>query len=244
MDRCGPADSRALALSAYAGLAGSLALSCATAARAEPGGTSGVATPYVTAGDFVIEQRVTAFDGGERDGDWSFRSSAAYSPTDWWRSSVVVRGAYSDLDGDASFSSVALENKFELAPSQAWPVRLGLQISLQAGLDGNAGETVVKALAEYRRDDLSARFNLNLIGPEARAAGSDEAERAYSARFMWRRSDDISIGVEGFGEPGVHYWGPRVSFAVRDATFSIGYLAGFGDSEAEGQIRLGLELRP
>jgi hypothetical protein len=50
--------------------------------------------------------------------------------------------------------------------------------------------------------------------------------------------------VEVFGEPEVnaHYIGPRATMRVGDATFALGYLAGYDDALADSQIRLGLEF--
>lgn len=219
----------------------------ATSAWAEPGGTSGAASPAVTKGDLAFELRATTFTGDARDGDWSYRASGAYSFASWWRTGLILRGSYAANTGDEELTSLSLENKFDFTPSRQWWLHLGAQVEYQAGLNGTDDELVVKLLAEHREGPFAARLNLNVVGaPNVRYAPSDESERAYSARFMWRANDRVDLGVEGFGEPdsGAAYWGPRVSVRVGDANLALGYIVGSGNARADSQFRFALELHP
>lgn len=58
---------------------------------------------------------------------------------------------------------------------------------------------------------------------------------------MRRASERLSLGFEAFSEPEAqaHYFGPRASFAIGDVSLSAGYLAGFDDARADGQITPG-----
>ncbi len=227
-----------------AALAVASAVTGATFAYAEPGGTSGVSGPSVSQGDFEIEFRTATFTGDALDGDWAHRAQVSYAFTDWWRPTLIVR-ASQPHNGSAEIRSVGIENVFDYTPSRDWPVHLGGQFEYKFGVNGADDGVVLKLLAERRRGPFSAR--LNLIGEHAVGAGaSDEREHAYAARVAWRASDHIVLGVEGFGEPEAraHYLGPRVGLSFGGTTLSFAYLAGFEDAQANGQFRLGLEFEP
>ena len=216
----------------------------ATSVYAEPGGTSGVSGPSVAQGDFEIEFRTTTFTGDALDGDWAHRAQISYAFTDWWRPTLILRASQPD-NGSAEVRSIGIENVFDYAPSRDWPVHLGGQFEYKFGLNGADDDVVLKLLAERRRGPFTAR--LNLIGERAVGTSvSEDWEHAYAARVTWRSSDNIVLGVEGFGEPagGAHYWGPRAGLSFGDATLSVAYLAGFENAQADGQFRLALEFEP
>lgn len=218
-----------------------------TSAWAEPGGTSGAASPAIVEGELAVDLRATTFVGDARDGDWSYRASAAYGFASWWRSGLVLRGSRSADTGEGELTSLSLENKFDFTPSRQWWLHLGAQVEYQAGLNGADDELVVKLLAEHREGPFDARLNLNIVGaPNLRYAPSDESERAYSARFMWKATDRLGLGIEGFGEPdtGAAYWGPRVSVQIGETNLSLGYIVGSSNARADSQFRVALELQP
>jgi hypothetical protein len=227
--------------------AGVLALACAFAgaARAEPGGTSGVSGVAVTQGALKLEARTAVFNGGAIDGDWSHRAQASYGVTDWWRTQVNFRGAQPDGE-DAELRTIGWENAVDFTATREWPVRLGGQFEYRWGVDDVSDSIELKLLAEHRGEGFNARFNLigeRAVGDDA----SDEWEHGYAARALWTVNDTIQLGAEAFGELDIdaHAWGPRAGFTFGPATISAAYLASFGDdAEADGQVRLALEYSP
>ena len=221
-------------------------LACAAlplAAHAEPGGTSGVSSPSIEAGDIKLEWRSTVLDGEALDGDWSHRAQLGFSVSDWWRAQLNMRAAQPD-DADFDVRSIGIETAFELTATNDWPVQFGGQIEYKFGLDDTEDSVELKLLAERRAGPLSVRFN---IAAERDVTGdSDEWEHIYSTRIMWRANETWQFGVEGFSEPeeNAHYFGPRLGVAIGDAALSFGYLAGIDDAQADGQFRLSLEWSP
>ena len=221
-----------------------ITLASAGAAYAEPGGTSGVSGVAIAPGVLKLEARTAVFEGGAIDGNWSHRAQASYGVTDWWRAQVNFRGAAPDGE-DAELRSIGLENAVDFVATREWPVRLGGQFEYRWGVNGASDSVELKLLAERRFENVNARFNL-VAGRDV-GQGSDDWEHSYAARVLWTLSDRLQLGVEGFGEldEDAHAWGPRAGVSFSAATFSLGYLSSFGDdAEANGQVRLSLEITP
>lgn len=211
-------------------------------AHAEPGGVSSVSGPSVSEGKLKLEVRTVAWDGGALDDRWQHRAQAGYGFTDFWNAAIILR-ATQPADENAELTSVAFENKFDITATRDWPAHLGVQFEYKIGIDNRDDEIEFKLLAEREIGDLTLRANL--IGVRTL---TDEAdwESAYSARAMWSASDTLSFGAELFGEPEIDatYFGPRAEFSFGHSTLSVGYLAGFDDASADGQLRLALEFSP
>lgn len=208
-------------------------------AHAEPGGVSSVSGPSVSEGKLKLEIRTVAWDGGALDDRWQHRAQAGYGFTDFWNAAIILR-ATQPADENAELTSVAFENKFDLAFTRDWPVHLGVQFEYKIGIDNRDDEIEFKLLAEREIGDLTLRANL--IGGRSLADESDW-EGAYSARASWRASESFAFGAELFGEPEIdaHYFGLRTDFTFGHTTLSIGYLAGFDEAAADGQLRFTLE---
>lgn len=223
-----------------------LALLCACAAagaaHAEPGGVSGVSGPSVEEGETRIEVRTASFEGGALEGSWAHRAIASYGMTDWWRPALNLRSSQPAGD-NAELTSIGLESVFDFTATREWPVHFGLLTEYKFGQNGANDEIEVKLLGEAKSGAFTARFNL--IATEEFDDGADWAP-AYSLRGMWRASERFSLGLEAYGEPDAdaHYAGPRATLGLGNATIALGYLAGFDDAGADGQIRLGLEFTP
>lgn len=217
---------------------------CALAgiAHAEPGGVSSVSGASVTEGETRLEFRTATFHGGALDDSWNHRAQAGHGFTDWWRSTLIVRASQPD-DESAEVTSIGIENAFEFTATADWPVQLAGQFEYKFGVNGRDDEVELKLLAERTQGNFNIRFNL--IGVHTLSDGA-EWEPGYSARGMWRTSDEFSIGLEAFGETeaDAHYIGPRAALRVGEATVALGYLAGYEDALADGQFRLGLEWTP
>lgn len=209
-------------------------------AHAEPGAVSSVSGPSVSEGATKFEVRAATFDGGTLDDRWQYRAQAGHGFTDFWNAALIVR-ATQPADENAELTSIAFENKFDLTATRDWPVHLGVQFEYKIGLNGNDDEVEFKLLAERDIGDLTLRANL--ITGRALTDGADW-EAAYSARAMWDATDSFALGAELFGEPEIDaaYFGPRAEFSFGHSTLSVGYLAGFDDASADGQLRMALEF--
>ena len=224
-----------------------VALACAFAssAYAEPGGTSGASGVAITQGALKLEARTAVFEGGAIDGAWSHRALASYGVTDWWRTQVNFRGVQPDGES-AELRSIGWENAVDFTFTRQWPVRLGGQFEYRWGVNGASDSVELKLLAERRAENFNARFNL-VAGRNVGGGASHEWDYSYAARALWTMNRRFQFGVEGFGEldGAAHAWGPRAGVTFGRATLSAGYLASFGaDAEADGQVRLSLELSP
>jgi hypothetical protein len=222
-----------------------IALACAIAspAFAEPGGVSSVSGPTVHDGDTKVELRTAAYDGGALDGAWAHRAQIGHSFTDWYQATLIARASQADGD-DPEVRSIGIENRVDFAGTRAWPVHFGAQVEYKFGLNGADDEVELKLLAEHTSGPLTARFNL--ITERATSDGADW-ENGYAARFMWRTSETISLGLEAYGEidTDAHAVGPRATFRVGEgATLGLGYLVGLDEAGADGQFRLGVEWSP
>lgn len=217
------------------------ALAAAGSAHAEPGGTSNVYGPSVQRGETELEYRAAYFDGGGLGGAQRHRAEAGYSFTDWWRPALVIKAA--DAPGASTeLSAVAIESVFDFTGSRSWPVHFGGYVEYSFGQNGRDDALELKLLAERQQGPLTLR--LNLIAERPVGGASDEWEHAYAARAMWRTSERWAFGFEGFGEPEAqaHYWGPRASARFGDSSIALGYLAGFDEAGADGQLRIALEF--
>jgi hypothetical protein len=221
-----------------------VALACAFAgvAHAEPGGVSGVSGPTVRDGETKIEARTAAYDGGALDGAWAHRAQIGHSFTDWYQATLIARASQPDGD-DAEVRSIGFENRFDFTGTRDWPIHFGAQAEYKWGLNGADDALELKLLAEHVSGPFSARFNL--ITERAMSDGADW-ENEYAARFMWRTSETIALGLEAFGEidAEAHAVGPRATFRIGEATLGLGYLVGIDEAGADSQFRLGVEWSP
>jgi len=231
------------------------ALACAAmgsaVAAAEPGMAGEVYGPTVRQGETEIELRSGVLNGGDADGDWQIKTEASHAFTDWWRAGLV--GEW-EREGDATdFTAFAIENVFDFTATRAWPVHFGGYVEYEFAQDG-PDAIELKLLMEHAHGPIGLR--LNLISERQVGGGAgDEWEFGYAAEAAYRIGDDYALGVQGFGDAGTddsfggdqaHYWGPFAQFELAhvgdgEVELQLGYLAGFGEAEADGQFRMKLE---
>lgn len=235
-----------------------LVLATATAAlfarpaHADPGPASEVYSPSVTRGMGELEVRSGLLRGSAVDGDWQTKVEAGYGLTDWWHPALVVE--WQREAGATSFSAFAMESVFDFTATRNWPVHLGGYVEYEWADDG-PDEIEFKLLAEHRRDALDLRVNLiatRLLG----SAPDDNWEYGYAAQALYSLNDDFALGFQGFGDAGTsndfglgdqaHYWGPFAQLEAGhindgELELQVGYLAGFGETEADGVFRVKLE---
>ena len=225
------------------------------AAWAEPGLAAEVYGPTVVRGETEIEGRAGVLTGGVGDGAWAFIGEAAHAVTGWWRPAALFE-VEREPGGEARLEAIAVENVFDFTATRAWPVHLGGYLEYEANLQDGADKVELKLLGEHVRGPL--RLRVNLIGEREIGAGArDDWEYGYAAQGVWALTDDLALGVEGFGDAGTEsdlghfgdhaqYWGPIAQFEAFETghgelEVQIGYLFGSGAAEADGQFRVGVE---
>lgn len=221
-------------------------------ARADPGPASEVYSPTVTPGLTELELRSGSLHGGNADGDWQVKAEASRGVTDWWRPAIVAE--WENEAGDFNFTAFAVESVFDFTATREWPVHFGGYIEYEWANDG-PNELELKLLMERQRGPLDLRLNLigtRLLG----SAPEDNWEFGYGAQAAYAFNDDFALGIQGFGDAGTddnlglgdqaHYWGPFVQieaghFNNGEVELQLGYLAGFGEADADGVFRMKLE---
>lgn len=234
-----------------------MALACGAMApvlaAAEPGMAGEIYGPTVRRGETEVELRAAALDGGDEDGEWQVKAEASHAFTGWWRVGLV--GEWEHEDGDSEFTAAAIENVVDFTATRDWPVHLGGYFEYEFGEDvPDAVE--LKLLMEHAHGPIELR--LNLIGEREVGGGAgNDWEYGYAAQAQYQVGDDFAFGLQGFGDSGAdelfgdlddqaHYWGPFAQFEVAhlgagEIELQLGYLAGFGETNADGQFRLKLE---
>ncbi|MGD9980645.1 MAG: hypothetical protein AB7T58_08615 [Hyphomonadaceae bacterium] len=209
--------------------------------------------PAVVRGEGELELRSGILEGGDADGEWQIKTEAGHAFTDWWRPALVAEWEYEGAD--AEFTAFALENVFDFTATRTWPVHFGGYLEYEFAEEG-PDAVELKLLMARRRGPLNLRFNL--IGEREVGNGADNTwELGYAVQAGYLLNDDFELGFQGFGDTGTdddfgnldnraHYWGPFAQFEVGDVgageiELQLGYLAGFGESEGDGQFRLKLE---
>ncbi|MAN46273.1 MAG: hypothetical protein GYB49_05175 [Alphaproteobacteria bacterium] len=224
------------------------------AAYAEPG--KAVYGPLVEKGEAEFELVYGQFTGGAEDGGWAMLAEANYGVTDWWMAEVQFE--FEREPGEnAILEAIEFENVFAFNTSRAWPVQFGAALAYEFGLRDKPDEVEAMLIAERHSGPMRLRGNL-ITERQVGSGAEDEFEFGYAAQLLYALNDDVSLGAEGYGGAGsdeefadfadeAHYWGPVAQFELPDfgggeSEIQIGYLAGFGETEADGYIQLKLEL--
>ena len=222
-------------------------------ALAEPGLAGEVYAPAVTAGQTEFEVRSGVLNGGGGDGDWQIKAELSRAFTDWWRPGLVAE--WEREADESAFTALAIENVFDFTATRDWPVHIGGYLEYELAQEGADG-LELKLLLERARGPLALR--LNLIGEREVGSGADNAwEFGYAAEAAYAINEDLAFGLQGFGDAGndddfgalgdhAHYWGPFAQFEIGhvgagEVELQLGYLAGSGEAEADGQLRMKLE---
>ncbi|MEQ1493931.1 MAG: hypothetical protein ABL932_25660, partial [Terricaulis sp.] len=137
-----------------------------------------------------------------------------------------------------------------------WPVHFGLYAEYERNMGEAPDHIELKLLMQRLRGPLDLRFNV-VTERETGDHSDNRWEFGYAAQGSYRVSPAWRVGVQGFGDTGfddqlgdiddyAHYWGPfaQVRLAsVREQEFSlhVGYLAGMGHADADGQVRVQFE---
>lgn len=239
------------AAAAFALLTGAL---ISPAARAEPGLADEVESPVVVAGATEFSLRAGELTGGDSTHDWQARLEASYAYLSWWRPGVAA--SWQRENGDDQLTGLAIENVFDFMPSRRWPVHFGAYAEYERNMDEGPDHIELKLLMRHADGPVDVRFNV--VTERETGDGSDNRwEIGYAAEGAVRVSSAWRIGVQGFGDTGfddqlgdiddyAHYWGPfaqvrLASVRERELSLHVGYLAGSGHADADGQVRVQLE---
>ena len=224
------------------------------AAFADPG--KAVYGPMVEQGEAELELVYGQYTGGAEEGGWALVAEANYGVTDWWMAEVQFEFEREPGE-DAVLEGIELENVFAFNVTRAWPVQFGAALAYEFGMRGKKDEVEAMLIAERRRGPVRLRGNL-ITERQVGSGAEDEFEFGYAAQLLYALNDEVSLGAEGYGGAGsdedfadlgdeAHYWGPVAQFELPDFAngepeIQIGYLAGFGEAEADGYFQIKLEL--
>lgn len=223
-------------------------------AAGEPG--SSVYGATVEKGESEAELIYGLFHGGEEDGGWGLVAELNHGVTEWWRTEIQFEFER-EPEEDAVLEGVEFENVFAFNATRDWPVRLGAAVAYEFGLRDEPDGVEAMLIAEHASGPLSVRGNFITtrgIGDDA----DDTFAFGYAAQLLYGLGDEVSLGLEGYGDAGTedafaefdeaaHYWGPVAQLELPGAAgaepaLQLGYLAAFGEAEADGYFQMVLEL--
>jgi hypothetical protein len=226
----------------------------ASEAAAEPGLTAEVESPTVVAGATELSLSAGELIGGADRHDWQTRAEANYAYLSSWRPGVAA--TWQQVDDELQLSGLAIENLLDFIPSRRWPVHFGAYAEYERNMNEGADHIELKLLMQHQQGPIDLRFNI--VTERETGDGSDNRwEFGYAAQGSYRVTPAWRLGVQGFGDSGfddqlgdiddyAHYWGPFAQVRLRsvreqDVSLQIGYLAGSGHADADGQVRVRLE---
>lgn len=223
-------------------------------AAAEPGLADEVESSTIVAGATELSLHAGELVGSGSGHDWQTRAEASYAYLSWWRPGVAT--TWQSEDDDTTLIGLSIENVFDLIPSRRWPVHFGAYAEYERNMSEGPDHIELKLLMQRLRGPIDLRFNI-ITERETGDHSDNRWELGYAAQGSYRISPAWRLGVQGFGDTGfddqlgdiddyAHYWGPfaQVRLAsVREQEFSlhVGYLAGMGHAEADGQVRVQFE---
>ena len=222
-------------------------------AVAEPGLADEVESPIVVAGAMELSLHVAELTGAAHR-DWQARAEGSYSYLSWWRTGLAA--TWQREGEETRLSGLAIENAFDFIPSRRWPVHFGAYAEYQRDMGEAPNHIELKLLMQRVRGPVDLRFNL--VTERETGDHSDKRwEYGYAAQGSYRVTPTLRLGVQGFGDTGfddqlgdiddyAHYWGPfaqvqLASVRERELSLQVGYLAGSGHADADGQVRVQLE---
>lgn len=227
---------------------------CASNASAEPGLSDEVESPIVVAGATELSVSGGELIGKTTSHDWQTRAEVSYAYLSWWRPGLS--STWQRAGDDIELSGIGFENVFDFLPSRRWPVHFGAYAEYERNMGEGPNHVELKLLMQRLRGPLDLR--LDIVTERETGDHSDNRwEFGYGAQAAYRVSPGLRLGVQGFGDAGfddqlgdiddyAHYWGPfaqvrLASVREQELSLEVGYLAGSGHADADGQIRIGLE---
>jgi len=229
-----------------------LVLLAPSAADAAPGLDDVVYGATVEAGRSEIETRYGRLAGGPADGADAFVIEASHAFTSRFYAAGLA-AFERDPGSGRRLDALALEGIYTLGHVKSLDLDAAIYVEVEHALHG-PDNLETKLLLERRKGPFDAR--LNLIA-ERQFVSGDPVDFGYAASADYEIADDISLGVEAFGELGTsrslttrseHYVGPAAKIELDHAgpgelELRAGYLFAVDRArdDARGQLRFGLE---
>lgn len=221
-------------------------------ANAAPGLDDVVYGATVEAGKTEVETRYGRLTSGDAAGEDALVVELAHGfSTHFYGATLATfereRGSKRRLE------TLALEGIFTLGRIRSLDLDTAIYVEAAHGVHG-PDNLETKLLLERNKGRLDTR--LNMIAERALQSGAP-VEFGYAASADYKVGDDLSLGVEAFGDLGTsdkittrseHFVGPAVKLGIDHAgpgelELRAGYLFAVGRAreDARGQLRFGLE---
>ena len=234
-----------------------VAIGLAAVAHLHPAHAHGVSVlfnPYVHEGEAAAEFKgaynIDADDTSEDE--WAGEMTAGYGVTSWWHTEVGAEFVGHE-DDDTEFNALVWENKFQLAPKDAWPVDVGIKTEYAKSIVGGPDAIIGKVLLAK---DVGQFTNVSNIGI-AREIGEDSGddnEYSFGYGLSYNIDDALAIGGEWHSDFGTleddsdafdeqsHRIGPVVYGEIAEGVlFETGVLIGVSEAAPAAELKLALE---
>lgn len=223
-----------------------------SAADAVPGLDSVVYGATVAPGRFEVEARYGRLTARAGDGEDAFVLEAAHGFSSQFYGAALATFER-EPNGNRRLETVALEGIVAVGRIKGADVDTAVYGEIEHGIHGH-DNLETKLLVQRHKGPFDSR--LNLIAERALASGSP-IDLGYAASLDYAVGDDISVGVEAFGDLGAsqkvttrsqHFVGPAMKVGLDHAgpgelELRAAYLFALGRArdESKGQLRFGLE---
>lgn len=240
-------------------LVAAFALAFAGAARAEPGLSNKVYSPYVKKGVTEVEVRAGRLTGGPLDGEQSAILEYEYGLSD--RVSVAVLAEFEQHAGEArKLDGLAFEGVAYLGQMPGVGIDIGGYVEYEQRIHNESGLIEAKLLLAKRSGTFEGLLNLIVEKPLTDRRGEGATEFSYAAQATWDVGHAVRLGGQAFGDLGTyhhiggaqpHYLGPVAQWETRpswmkggELEFEVAYLlpAGSARHDTDGQVRLVIEF--
>jgi hypothetical protein len=238
---------------------GALVLAGAGAARAEPGLSNKVYSPYVLKGVTEVEVRAGRLTGGPLDGEQAAIVELERGVSD--RLSLAVLAEFEQHAGEPrKLDSVGVEGVAYLGQIPGIGVDVGGYLEYEQRIHNESGVLEAKLLLAKRSGPFEGLLNLIAQKPLTERPGEGDTEFGYAAQGTWEVGGHAGLGVQAFGDLGTdrrfggrhaHYLGPVAKWELRPAWLKGGELEFEGAyilpiaaarSETDGQVRFVVEF--
>lgn len=155
--------------------------------------TKTLTSPYVSEGRAVVELR-TGHDFMENDDNdtWRWRTLASYGVTSFWDTRVSATWSHRD---ETTTDAWAWENKFQLAPTGAWPIDTAVRIDYSDATNGNPDKISAHLIGAKKFGDLSNTANFT-FGREVGDGSSNDMTFDFAYGISHPVTDNYSLGLE------------------------------------------------
>jgi hypothetical protein len=216
--------------------------------------TKTITSPSVEKGELEVEWKggYDVDDDSAVDGGWKQKAGVGYGLTDYWFMELALEAEKNGSGGDADFTAIEWENKFQLTnPGEYW-ADLGAVVELVHSLeDDGADKAEVKLLASKDTGKFTHKANV-IAEREFGDHAGDETEFALNVGSRYRYSTAFEPGIEMYNEFGSlsdgsgwdddkHRIGPAAYGKIGNVKYDVGYLFGISEAAPDGLLKVVLE---